>query len=196
MDELRTLDAGYHFSPDGRSYPYRGANVTIPSLCEVLSQLPKQCFLIEPKGYQFELLTQLVNVLDRHSAHDRVIVTPIGLKHSLTRALRTLDGKLRIGHSATEIGLFHGLSRLRLSRLFPARGLSFEAPMRKFGQRIVTERFVADAHHKGISVFVWTVNDIAEMESYVAMGVDGIITDYPQQLTALIDRMRRSDRTP
>ncbi|MBX9696402.1 MAG: glycerophosphodiester phosphodiesterase, partial [Cyanobacteria bacterium] len=90
MDDLRALDAGYRFSPDGRSYPYRGTNVTVPSLSDVLAEVPQANFLIEPKGNQKELLTRLVQVLTEHNAFGRVIVTLIGLKHAHARDLRKL----------------------------------------------------------------------------------------------------------
>ncbi|MDC1287239.1 glycerophosphodiester phosphodiesterase [Gammaproteobacteria bacterium] len=38
------------------------------------------------------------------------------------------------------------------------------------------------AHHLGLQVNVWTVNDTDRMHELIAMGVDGIITDYPDRL--------------
>lgn len=38
----------------------------------------------------------------------------------------------------------------------------------------------------GLRVNVWTVNEIAEMKRLIALGVDGIITDHPAQLRALL----------
>ena len=38
------------------------------------------------------------------------------------------------------------------------------------------------AHQLGLSVKVWTVNDSNRMRELVAIGVDGIITDYPDRL--------------
>jgi len=42
------------------------------------------------------------------------------------------------------------------------------------------------AHSLGIKVVVWTVNDRATMGSLIDMGVDGIITDYPARLRAVM----------
>lgn len=38
------------------------------------------------------------------------------------------------------------------------------------------------AHQLGLSVKVWTVNDSKRMRELIAIGVDGIITDYPDRL--------------
>ena len=49
-----------------------------------------------------------------------------------------------------------------------------------------TASMVQDAHAAGIRVIVWTVNDVPTMQSLMDIGVDGIITDYPDRLRALM----------
>jgi len=41
-------------------------------------------------------------------------------------------------------------------------------------------------HGKGIKVIPWTVNDVSDMKAMVALGVDGLITDYPDRAIELI----------
>lgn len=43
---------------------------------------------------------------------------------------------------------------------------------------------LAEAHRLGLRVVVWTVNDPDDMASLLALGVDGIVTDYPDRLRA------------
>ncbi len=38
----------------------------------------------------------------------------------------------------------------------------------------------------GLKVIPWTVNERADMERLIALGVDGIITDYPDRLRAVM----------
>jgi glycerophosphoryl diester phosphodiesterase len=51
--------------------------------------------------------------------------------------------------------------------------------------RELSETALADAKRLGLAVVVWTVNDPADMARLVDMGVDGIISDYPDRLRAV-----------
>jgi glycerophosphoryl diester phosphodiesterase len=44
---------------------------------------------------------------------------------------------------------------------------------------MVTAGLIHDLHERNISVIPWTINDASSIKKYRAMGVDGIITDYP-----------------
>ena len=46
----------------------------------------------------------------------------------------------------------------------------------------VDAKCVADAHALGLAVVVWTVNTEADIRRMIALGVDGIISDYPDVL--------------
>jgi glycerophosphoryl diester phosphodiesterase len=48
------------------------------------------------------------------------------------------------------------------------------------------EKMVADAHARGLKVIPWTCDDPATMAALIDMGVDGIITDYPNVLRDLM----------
>jgi glycerophosphoryl diester phosphodiesterase len=39
----------------------------------------------------------------------------------------------------------------------------------------------------GYDVYVWTVNDVTDMENLIEMGVTGIITDFPQRLSMVLN---------
>jgi len=49
-----------------------------------------------------------------------------------------------------------------------------------------SEQMVADAHAHGLKVIPWTCDDPATMEALIDLGVDGIITDYPDRLRAIL----------
>ncbi|WP_188490896.1 glycerophosphodiester phosphodiesterase family protein [Williamsia phyllosphaerae] len=47
-------------------------------------------------------------------------------------------------------------------------------------------RMVADAHRAGLKVIPWTVDDPETMDHFVKLGVDGLITDYPDRLRTVL----------
>jgi glycerophosphoryl diester phosphodiesterase len=42
-------------------------------------------------------------------------------------------------------------------------------------------------HDKGIKVVPWTVNEVVNMKEIMALGVDGLITDYPNRFFSIKD---------
>lgn len=44
---------------------------------------------------------------------------------------------------------------------------------------LVTRQLINSCHQKGIKIVPWTINDLPRIKELVALGVDGIITDYP-----------------
>ena len=54
----------------------------------------------------------------------------------------------------------------------------------------VTKKYVKDLHKNGIKVNVWTVNKPETAKKLLEYGVDGIITDVPQMVNALIERFK------
>lgn len=47
---------------------------------------------------------------------------------------------------------------------------------------MLTAESVRDAHDRGLRVVPWTVNDPADIDAMKALGVDGLISDYPERL--------------
>ena len=50
---------------------------------------------------------------------------------------------------------------------------------------LITKKDVQLCHQKGIKVIPWTVNEIADLKAVKALGVDGIITDYPNRIAEM-----------
>lgn len=57
--------------------------------------------------------------------------------------------------------------------------LSFKPDIYSPNYKLVTKSLVAQCHKMGIKVIPWTVNTKEEIEKIKSMGVDGIISDYP-----------------
>jgi glycerophosphoryl diester phosphodiesterase len=53
--------------------------------------------------------------------------------------------------------------------------------------RDLSTALVEEAHALGLAVIPWTVNDPKDMERTIALGIDGLITDYPDRLRVVLE---------
>lgn len=51
---------------------------------------------------------------------------------------------------------------------------------------LVNEKLILKASQKQMKVIPWTINEIPEMKRVMALGVDGIISDYPDRVISLL----------
>jgi glycerophosphoryl diester phosphodiesterase len=56
--------------------------------------------------------------------------------------------------------------------------------------QVITRKLVERAHKLNLPLHAWTVNDLEGMQRMIALNVDGIITDFPGPLLALLGRSR------
>ncbi|CAM9469986.1 unnamed protein product [Choristocarpus tenellus] len=68
---------------------------------------------------------------------------------------------------------------LTLAKEFEA----LEVDVISVGKDHLTRELVEDTHRRGMKIYVWTVNSSAYMTRVMAMGADGICTDFPQMVT-------------
>jgi len=54
----------------------------------------------------------------------------------------------------------------------------------------VTPHLINEAKALGLKVIPWTVNDVAEMKPLIDAGVDGLISDYPDRLRAVLSERK------
>ena len=64
--------------------------------------------------------------------------------------------------------------------------VALQIPPEFAGRPLVTPELLAHAHRFGLHVHVWTINDPDEMRRLLDLGVDGIVSDFPGLLAALI----------
>src|SRR5919107_1144475 len=75
LDELREADAGYNFSPDGGdTHPYRGLELRIPTLAEVLREFPGVVLNIDMKADRPGIEAAVLEVLREADAVRRALV--------------------------------------------------------------------------------------------------------------------------
>jgi glycerophosphoryl diester phosphodiesterase len=189
LREVKGLDAGYRFTRDGgKTYPYRGQGVTVPTLEEVYQEFPNVPVNVEIKEDQPDIERALWQAIEEFEAADRTLV--VSGKTSIIRRFREASGgRAATGSSATEIVVFDLLQRLRMGPLLSPSYQALQVP-EGYGKilRLVTPRFVRAAHRLGVRVDVWTVNTEPDMRRMLAAGVDGIMTDRPDVLSRVLGR--------
>lgn len=71
----------------------------------------------------------------------------------------------------------------------PAHGVPFlEGTSHPSYVAFVTPEMVASAHEHGLLVVPWTIDDVALLETMLDLGVDGVITNYPDRALAVLAR--------
>jgi glycerophosphoryl diester phosphodiesterase len=167
LEEIQRADAGYRFESAG-VFPWRGRQVRIPTLEEVLAVLPDVSLLIELKTPLAG--AEVARVLHEGGAADRAVVA--GEDH---RGLSHFDHRP-----------FHrGASRRDIVKAFFRLGqptatcACFAVPLRHSGLVIASPGFVARANRGARTVHVWTVDDEASATRVWDAGAQGIVTNRP-----------------
>ena len=187
LAELRRFDAGYRFSPDGgRTFPFRATGVTVPTLAEVLRSSPALRFTIEIKQVEPPIEALVVAVVRECGRAGAVILAS---EHdSVLVSVRTLAPEIATGIGAGEgLELFQRISAARLEEYRPP-GQALQAPLTFDGLPVITPETVAAAHALGLEVHVWTIDEPREMARLFDLGVDGIMSDFPERLLAVLQR--------
>ncbi len=116
----------------------------------------------EPK----EFVKKLMKVIKKKKVQNRVIIQSFD-----TRSLEIIHKKYKKVQTAYLVSKGELSANLKL--------LTFKPDIYSPQYKLITPRLIADCKKLGIKVLPWTVNTKEEIESLRTMGVDGIITDYP-----------------
>lgn len=186
LRELKQLDAGYRFSPDGSTHPARGRGFAIPTFAELVAEAPGICFNVEIKERgDPDLPSALWEFIQRHGIGDRIIVA--AEKHRLVSDFRRLSGeRVATAASRRECLKFWLASGLGVTTALDIRYQALQIPVRVRDFRFLTPRLLEAARRRGIAVHVWTIDDPGEMHRLLESGVDGLMTDFPDRLLAVV----------
>jgi glycerophosphoryl diester phosphodiesterase len=180
--ELRQLDAAAHWSPDGgRTYPLRGRGITIPTLAEVLTAFPDTPLLLDLKDVDAGALCTLLRDTDRQQ---RVLVA--AFPHTQINAFRQRCPDVATGLSRLEAGVLVLLNAMYLGRLAPLTAEAAILPPQIGSLTIITPRLLATARQRNLPIFAWTIDEPQEMRNLLELGVDGLLTTYPERMLLLL----------
>jgi glycerophosphoryl diester phosphodiesterase len=176
LAQVRGIDAGARFTRDGgRSFPFRGTGVRIPTLGEVLWAFPRMPLLVEIKQPQAQDAVR--RVLQQEGAVDRCVVAaadPAALEQFRAPPFACAASRPEI--SALYRAALFG------RRPGPVRYRCLSVPERYRGLTVPTRRFIAAARSLGCPVHVWTVDDPAAARRHWERGAAGIVTNLPGRI--------------
>jgi glycerophosphoryl diester phosphodiesterase len=208
LAQIKTVDAG-------RTSPHPLPGTPIPTLEEVCGLLdrydPRPLLAIEVKtdpGWSraevVECVAEVARVVRAYGMQDRSRI--LGFDWRVLTAARRLApefGRVALAERKT---LAPGSEWLegRSADDWISGAADVHADMISPEDVITSPEVVRDAHEAGLGVAVWTVNEPPEMERFLDLGVDAIITDRPDTLRGVMEsrglplptpaRDRRPDR--
>jgi glycerophosphoryl diester phosphodiesterase len=203
LAELQRLNAGHKWSPPGtKKHDYadsRDKDLRVASLEEVFKEFRGMRMNIEMKkaGRDNNPAKQLADLICQSEMKENVLVA--SAEDDYIGDFRTLCPDVATSASLIEMGRFNISARVRGSYRPAADAIQILDEL--WVLPVITRQFVEWSHCDGLDprraarcrrlpVHAWTINDIGEMRKMIALGVDGIITDYPGPLLALLDRLR------
>ncbi len=133
---------------------------------------PKGDFTHHPAPEEYVAL--LVNVLREKNINDHLMVQSFD-----TRILKELH------HQAPEITISYLVANLK-GFSENIRELGFQPDYYTPYFKLLNKKKVKEIHAAGIKVGVWTVNTPKDIRRMIAIGVDAIITDYPDRVISMI----------
>jgi glycerophosphoryl diester phosphodiesterase len=212
FDQVRALDAAYHFVP-GRSalpglppdsYPLRGirthdrkppagykaADFAIPALREVLKEFPDVPINIEIKGTtdadvdSFLHNAKLLAKLLNKTGRTDIIVT--SFNDQAVAAFHELAPQIPLAPGQA------GLSGYFLAGVRPIEGtVALQVPVQFNGIPVATPEFIARAHADGYAVHVWfsgtAPENAATYSSLIDACADGLMVAWPALLEQILD---------
>lgn len=187
LAELEALEVAHHWSQDGgASYPYRGHGLRVPTLEAVFERFPAYPMNIEMKQRAPAIAAPLCRLIRRFERQDAVLVA--SFHDDALDEFRARCPEVATSAGPGDIKRFVVADMLGLTALISPEYEAFQVPLSWSGGPLITAARVAAAHARGIEVQAWTINDPEVMASLLAMGIDGILSDRVDLLSALLAR--------
>lgn len=165
VQELKLFGAGARFGA-------RFAGERIPTLDEVFAALGDRCGLnIELKARA--ATAPVCRTIRTRRAYDTTVVS--SFDWDALKRVKAIDSAIRVGVLSDQPGdaMIAAACALGAWTVNPRYDLC-------------TGELVTEARRQGLKVLVWTVDEPALMRRMIANGVDGIMTNYPERLSAVI----------
>lgn len=187
ISELKKLDAAYHYkNNDKNAYPFRNLQIKISTLSELFAEIPHIKFNIDIKQHDKKTCEILLGTIREFKMENQVLAVSSDYD-TISYFRKISQNQIATGASSKEIKKFLFGDNLPFWKCnFEADAL--QVPEWYYGFKIVTKNFIRKAHNKNIAVHAWTVNEEDSIKDLLILGIDGIMTDYPDVLRKTISK--------
>jgi len=175
LAQIQSWDAGYGFVDARGERPFQGQGFRIPSLQELLSELPAVRLNVDLKSEEPALVQRFIAIVRECQAEDRVIAA--SFYRSTLALLRRAGWRGESSLSRVEF-MYWALVPGWLQRGTPAATRA-QIPTHSGPLQFATPRKLQKLRALGLRVDYWTINDPQEARRLSALGADGIMTDDP-----------------
>lgn len=187
LAEIQSLEVGVNWSQDdGATYPYRGQGLQVPTLESVFQRFPDYPMVIEIKQSEPDMTTPFCNLIREFGMAEKIIVG--SFNDDTIQSFRQVCPEVATAPAGDEVRSFVLLNFIRFSEILSPDYQVFQVPLESSGITVITPGFIRAAHNRNLQVQVWTINDPAEMQRLIDLGVDGIMTDRPDLLLEILGR--------
>ena len=192
LKEAKTLNAGYRWTEnDSLSFPFRTLNIKIPTFNEFLTNFKDYKLNIEIKQHDNFIAKKLCESIKENQIQANVVIG--SFNDEVLDEFRFHCPDVATSPGRDEIRTFYGFSYVYLDKFYSPKSDVYQLPEFFRTTHVLTERLVNAAKQKNIPIFVWTVNDPDEMRRFIEMGLNGIITDYPDRLSKVLREYNNSN---
>ena len=200
---LENLNAAYRWSPDGgRTFPFANTEPVIPvaRLEDVFTEFKDQRMNIEIKQKRPSIVKPLLDLIERYGVPAKNLLIASFHTAVLKEFRRECKRRnLPIATSASTwewVRYYFGNYLLHIPYTPPAEALQMAERLPVLRFWLLTRGFIRKAHAAGLKVHAWTVDDPEDMQRAIINGIDGIITDFPGPLRAILDEPDRARSLP
>ena len=161
-----------------------GGTEPIPLLEDVIGTFPEARVNLDAKSDA--VVAPMIEVIRKTASLERVCVGAF-TDRRLVDIRRALGPRLCTSMGPKEVARWIACSFVPGGIGLPRTPVA-QVPVRRDRIPIVTPRSVRAARAHNVQVHVWTIDDPAEMERLLDLGVQGIITDRPHVLKEVLQR--------
>ncbi len=193
LEEIKELDAGYHFVDLEGNNSFRGKGVTIPTVEEMFQAFPDTRIEIEikdtnpPERYE-EIAQKLWELTVEYNREDTLLVASFD-QEILETFNRFTEGKVALVGGRQEITRFVLLHKLFVRNLYKPEVDAFQVPLQESIFDLTNQRLIQDAQRSGVQMHYWTIDDKETMRYLLESGADGILTNRPDLLLEVREEM-------